>query len=179
MTAVELIPRHPDFREVFDQHWPFVWRVLQHFGVRTADVEDLGQEVFLVAHKRLGDFDPSRPMRAWLAGICRNVAIAHRRRAYVRRETPCDSVPEQTVFTTQLQLVEDREALRRLERVLAQLPEDQRTVFLLHQVEQMPMSEVAVMLECPLQTGYSRYKAALQRIQAAFGENAGGEVAHG
>lgn len=178
MTVAELALRPPDFREVFDQHWPFVWRVLQHLGVRSADVEDLGQEVFVVAHKRLGDFDPARPMRPWLAGICRNVAIAHKRRAHVRRETPTDELAEQPGLANQVQLMEDREALRRLERVLATLPDEQRTVFLLHQVEQMPMSEIAVMLECPLQTGYSRYKTALQRIQAAFDADAGG-VDHG
>jgi RNA polymerase sigma-70 factor (ECF subfamily) len=174
MTSAELASELPDFRTVFDQHWSFVWRVLQHLGVRGADVEDLGQEVFLVAHKRLSDFDRTRPVRPWLAGICKKVAGAHRRRAHVRREAPSESVADEPGWANQEQLMEDRDALRRLEQLLQQLPEEQRMVFLLHQVEQLPMSEVVLILECPLQTGYSRYKAALQRIQAAFTKNVGG-----
>lgn len=165
----------PTFRAVFDEHWPFVWRVLQHFGVYGADVEDLAQDVFVVVHKRLADFDPSRPMRPWLAGICRNVILAHRRRAHTRREAPTSDVADKSAWVEQEQLVENRETLRRLMDVLEQLPSEQRTVFLLHQVEQLPMSEVALILECPLQTGYSRYKAALRRIQAVFENNTGGE----
>ena len=175
--TTEAAPPRPDFRELFSQHWPFVWRVLQYFGIRSPDLEDLGQEVFLVVHKRLGDYDPSRPVRPWLAGICRHVAAAHKRRAYVRREMPDDSLNNQVGWTQGWDVVESRDALRRLDEVLAHLPEEQRVVFLLHRVEQMPMGEVAAMLECPVQTGYSRYRAAIQRIQTAFEDNTTAEVA--
>ena len=66
----------------------FLWRSLQRLGVRSADLEDVFQEVFIVVHKRLHTFDGSSALTTWLFGVCLRVAAAHRRRAWFRREVP-------------------------------------------------------------------------------------------
>lgn len=178
MSVDESPSAHPSFRSVFDEHWPFVWRVLHYLGLRGADVEDQAQEVFMVVLRRLPEFDVRRPMRPWLSGICRNVGLGHKRTAHVRREIASETLADEPGWTDQVQLMEDRDAVRRLARVLDSLPEEQRVAFLLHQVEQMPMSEVVEVLECPLQTGYSRYNAALRHIRSALSPGAEESMDH-
>ena len=81
----------PEFNDVFAQHNRFVWRVLRRLGVQSRDVADVCQEVFLVVHRRLKDFDPARAaLSTWLYGICVRVASAHRRRRPARDEASAD-----------------------------------------------------------------------------------------
>src|SRR4051812_1143348 len=82
--------------EVFREHAPFVWRALRRLGVREADVEDACQEVFVVVHRRLADFEGRSSVRTWVYGICVRVASDWRKRAHVRREIVTDdvSIPE-------------------------------------------------------------------------------------
>jgi DNA-directed RNA polymerase specialized sigma24 family protein len=84
-----------DIHSIHQAHADFVWRTLQHMGVRPADVEDQMQEVFVVVHNRLRSFDASSRMTTWLFGICMRVAAAYRRRAHRRREQVVADVPEQ------------------------------------------------------------------------------------
>ena len=72
----------PDFEAVFEEHAAFVGRALRHFGVDPADVEDVCQEVFLVVHRRLGDFDGRVALRTWIYGIAwKTAANCGRKRA--------------------------------------------------------------------------------------------------
>src|SRR5262245_17651468 len=74
------------FPEVYQQTAPFVWRLLRRLGVREADVADMCQEVFVVVHRRLVDFDSSSSLRTWIYGICLRTASQYRRRAPQLRE---------------------------------------------------------------------------------------------
>jgi RNA polymerase sigma-70 factor, ECF subfamily len=151
-------------RELFEEHGSFVCRSLRLLGVQEADLDDLLQEVFLVVYQRLSDYEEKGRARSWLYSICTRVAHAHRRKLGRRRE----SVPvrEEAVAPTQLESVEDREALALGHTLLQQLTPQQREVFVLYEVEDMPMSEIARALDCPLQTAYSRLNRARARILA-------------
>ena len=67
-----------------------MWNVLRRLGVHPNDVEDVGHDVFIVVHRHLASYDPSRPLRPWLFGICVRTVADHRRLARHRREVPCD-----------------------------------------------------------------------------------------
>jgi RNA polymerase sigma-70 factor (ECF subfamily) len=149
-------------REAYEQHGAFVCRSLRYLGVREADLDDLLQEVFLVVSKRLNDYEERGRTRAWLYSICTRVVSTYRRSQKRRREH--ESLGEQAVAARQLDHVEDREALALGWELLQQLPEQQREVFLLYEVEDMPMSEIAQALSTPLQTVYSRLYKARERI---------------
>jgi RNA polymerase sigma-70 factor (ECF subfamily) len=156
----------PQLREVFEEHGPFVCRSLRYLGVPEADLDDTLQEVFLVVYQRLNDYEEKGRARAWLYSICTRVAHAQRRKLGRRRETPAPAFFEDAAAPTQLEHVEDREALTLGHRLLNQLPAQQRDVFLLYEVEDLPMSEIAQALDCPLQTAYSRLHKARSRILA-------------
>ena len=157
-------PLPPQLREVFEEHGPFVCRSLRYLGVHEADLDDLLQEVFLVVYQRLSDYEEKGRVRAWLYSICTRVAYGHRRKLVRRRESA--AVSEEAIAPTQLDKVEDREALELGWQLLSQLPPQQREVFVLYEVEDMPMAEIAQALDCPLQTAYSRLHKARERILA-------------
>lgn len=149
---------------LFEQHSPFVWRSLRRLGVQPADLDDMVQEVFLVVYQRLGDYEERNRVRSWLYAICLMVSSAQNRKVARRRENVTHEPPEGRLAATQLQRVEDREALALGKRLLSLLPADQREVFVLYEVEHLPMAEIAEALGCPVFTAYSRLRIARQRI---------------
>lgn len=157
----------PRLRALFAEHAPFVCRSLRRLGVAEADLDDMLQEVFLVVHQRLADYEERERTRSWLYSICKRVALAQRRKLSRRRENVTCELPDGQTAATQLQSVEDLEALRLGQRLLALLSHEQREVFVLYEVEEMSMLEVAAALGCPLQTAYSRLYKAKKLILAA------------
>lgn len=162
-------PGHPPaLANVYQEHFSYVWHALRRLGVRSADVEDAAQEVFVVVHRKLAEFDPSRPLRPWLFGIAHRVAAGQRRRAHVTREvgeTPmhlADAAPgpEMDAQTAQ------RRAL--LMRALDLLPFERRAVVVMHELHEHAIPEVADALGIPLNTAYSRLRLGRADLSAAL-----------
>jgi RNA polymerase sigma-70 factor (ECF subfamily) len=155
------------FAEVFRENVPFAWRCLRRLGVPEKDVEDVCQEVFLVVHKKLGEFDHRSSVRAWIYGICARKASDHRRLAYQRRERVEETLPDPGVLPTQGEAIDRKRALSFLDRTLTELDDDKRSVFVLYEIEGLSMNEIASAIGCPLQTAYSRLHAARKFVEAA------------
>ena len=164
----------PTFRKVFDEHARFIWRSLLGLGVAEADVPDASQQVFVVLNDRLGDLAEGCPLRTFVYGICLRVASDFRRRAHRRRERLCAEPPERATETTPEGRAADREALAALEAALDRLPPPQREVFVLFEIEELPMDEIARALGCPLQTAYSRLRVARSTVIEAVGAHLNG-----
>jgi RNA polymerase sigma-70 factor (ECF subfamily) len=169
-----------DFRTIFETYGPFVARTLRRLEVPSADRHDLRQEIFVVVHRKLGEFDGRAPLASWIYGICVRMVSMYRRSARVRRERPSDNPePELAasgVVTTQDLDLDSRRACAHAEALLAKLDDEKRRVFVLYEVEGLSMIEVAEIVGCPLQTAYSRLHAArkgmkvlLQRSRLARG----------
>lgn len=156
----------PTVREVFDEHAGYVWRTFRHLGIPDADVEDLCQEVFVVVHRKLGEFEGRSSLKTWLYGICLRVASDHRRRAHVRNERAQADPAEHLAAEGELRPDARAEARTSLQALLAELDEDKRTVLVLYELEGLTMKEVAEVVGCPLQTAYSRLHAARERVLA-------------
>lgn len=161
-----------DFERVFRAHGAFAWRCLRRLGVPEKDVDDVCQEVFLVLHRKLRDIDPPSSVRAYLYGICVRKASDHRRLAHVQRERATDEVPDRAPDSDRMDPVEKRQGLARLDRALAALDDDKRAVFVLFEVEELSMQEVAAAVDCPLQTAYARLYAARKHVENAFQRDA-------
>ena len=154
-------------------------RSLRLLGVLEPDLDDQLQEVFLVVHQRLHDYEERGSVRAWLYSICTRVARAQRRKLVRRRENVTAEFPETTTAPTQHDRVVDHEALALGQELLQRLPREQRDVFWLYEVEELPMAEIAQALDCPLQTAYSRLRKARERILAEVQHTASKETDHG
>jgi len=160
----------PGFRQVFEAHSRYVWRSLLGLGVPESDVADASQQVFVVLHGKLDRLAPGATLRTFVYGICLRVASDFRQRAHVRRERLHAEPVEQAVRLTPEQTVSHRETVRQLEQALDRLDPAQREVFVLFEVEDLPMIEVARALGCPLQTAYSRLHAARRAVAADLGD---------
>jgi RNA polymerase sigma-70 factor, ECF subfamily len=163
------------FREIYDQHFDFVWRSLRAMGVDRPLIDDVVQDVFFVAFRKSARFEGRSSMRTWLFGIAmreaRMVRRAQRRRGHhepIKEEAIVDRGPDPG------QSAEAAEALRRLWQILDQLPEDQRTVFVLAEMQELSVPEIAELVEAKLNTVYSRLRLARDAVNAALTRWRGG-----
>ena len=157
-----------DFATAYEQHATFVWRTARRLGVRTADVDDVTQEVFVVAHRRWHTFEGRSALRTWLFGICRRVVADYRCRAWVVREVLGAGVPERAVKPKGPLAVALRQARAQLDALLEELDANKRTTFVLFELEELPMQEVAELTAVPMQTAYARLYAARRQIERAL-----------
>jgi RNA polymerase sigma-70 factor, ECF subfamily len=157
-----------EFARLFAAEAPRVWRVLRRLGVPPADVEDVCQEVFVVIHRRWADFRGESSMRTWIYGIALRKAIGHRRHLYARKARPLGERDEPAVPPEQSDQLERAQARRTLQAALDRLGEGKREVFVLYELEQLSMREVAAALELPLHTAYSRLYAARTELGDAL-----------
>jgi len=164
-TADALPSRPPAFATIYDAHVKFVWRVLARLGVARSDLEDVCQEVFIVVHRRLADFEGRSSLRTWIYGIALRCASEYRRRN-ARRRPASTPVPEIAIAGSQLEDLDARDARATLDRLLELLDPEKREVFVLFELEELAMAEVVAIVGCPLQTGYSRLHAARAIVEA-------------
>jgi RNA polymerase sigma-70 factor, ECF subfamily len=159
----------PPFAEIFQTNVRWVWRALLGLGVPEADAQDASQQVFVVLFQKLDRFDGTSTLRTFLYGICLRVASDFRRHVRRTREQGMDILPDAPTDATQISDVERRQALDRLDGALRELPREQREVFVLFEIEELSMKEIAELLGCPLFTAYSRLRAARKTIADRFG----------
>lgn len=154
------------FEAVYDEYFDFVWRSVRRLGVYDSAADDIVQEVFLVVYRRLADFEGRSSMKTWLFGITMRVVRTHRR-GLVRKST--EPLPPEVVDEgrTPEADAQRREALRTLDRLLQELDEDKRVVFVLAELEQMSAPEIAEAVGVKLNTVYSRLRAARGAFDAA------------
>lgn len=163
------VPRTPTFAEVFDAEFGYVWKTLRRLGVSEADAQDQTQEVFVVVHELLGDYDPARPLRPWLFGIAYRIACRYRALARHRRELPTDATPEALDPAPMPdEAIAEEQARERLLRALAGVELGRRAVFVMSVLDERPMPEVAEALGIPLNTAYSRLRLAREDLEAAL-----------
>lgn len=153
----------PDFRAIYDAHFDFVWRSLRRLGVREPDALDLTQKVFLTAHVKLPEFEGRSQISTWLFGIAQRVASDYRRSALIRREISTDHAELDAVPSSPAEFSadsEERQRARAAEAILNTLPEAQRTVFVLFELEEMSGQDIAALLDVSLGTVKSRLRLA-------------------
>ncbi|WP_437676372.1 RNA polymerase sigma factor [Sorangium sp. So ce131] len=163
-----------DFDAVYDEHADFVWRNLRRLGVRDASLDDALQDVFLVVHRRLGEFEPRSSVKAWLFAIVCRVARDHRRLA--RRKGGGEELPAGVADRAPgpAEQLEQVEALKLVDALLAELDDDKRAVLVMAEIEELSAPEIAAALDVKLNTVYSRLRAARREFELALARRGGG-----
>jgi len=121
----------------------------------------------VVVSRKLGEFEGRSSHRTWIYGICVRTASSYRRLAR-HREMPTEAPPETPAADTPDETLARARALAALGGALAALDEDKRTVFVLYEIEELTMAEVAEIVGCPLQTAYSRLHAARDKVMSVL-----------
>ncbi len=154
-----------EFRELYERYFDAVWHALRRFSVAERDLMDATQNVFLVVFRKLPEFEGRAQLRTWIFQICRRVASDYRRSAPVRREVVTDTNElnhRAEALGVSADSLELAQRVRLARSVLDRLPEAQRTVFVMYELEQLSGEEIAAYLELPLGTVRSRLRLARQ-----------------
>lgn len=163
-TAHADAPRLPRFRELYRGEFGFVWAAAQHLGVPSGAVDDVVQDVFLTAYRRLDQLHFEVSPRAWLFGVTRRIAFRYRRgaarlarrhAAFAELARPAATAPQQRHDDAQL-----------LTRMLGELGDGTRVVWEMTELLGMSAPEIASELGLPLNTVYSRLRLARSQLQA-------------
>jgi RNA polymerase sigma-70 factor, ECF subfamily len=154
-------------RTLLVEHHAFVWRTLRRLGVPAGDVEDASQQVFLVAHRRLLEIVPESE-RSFLFQTALRVAADWRRSQRRRNEEAGVALPEVPDAAASPEEALDRQRQRELlDQVLGGLPMKLRAVFVLFELEEMTLAEIAMMSDTPIGTVASRLRRARQAFSRA------------
>jgi RNA polymerase sigma-70 factor (ECF subfamily) len=157
------------FKEVYDENFRFVWRSLRRLGIRESDVADAVQEVFVVVHRKLAEFEGRSKVTTWLFGICLNVARDRKRAAHERRrseeDAPISDRPDERADVGAE--AERRQALALIQGIILEMPDDQGEVFYKFELEGMSGEAIAAELEVPLGTVHSRLRLAREQFRKA------------
>lgn len=170
------------FDALYDATVDFAWRVLVRLGVPTSQIEDAVQDVYLVVHRRRDAMPPGVEPKAWVAGIAIKVAHDYRRRLH--RKAPGVSleaaahVADAGAHADPSALTTQRQAKELVLALLEQLEEEQRTVFVLAELEELTAPQIADITGVGVNTVYSRLRLARARFDAAVARfhGAGGDL---
>jgi len=166
----ELLARRREEEKValIRAHLVPVWGFLRRLGLSPEDAEDAAQEVFLTVIKKLAAIFDGQEKR-FLFGVAVRVA-SHRRRALKSHGSRLVELEVESVESGAIpsdELMERKQALVLLDRALASLDEELRAVFILYELEEMTMQEIANVTETPLGTVSTRLRRAREQFQKA------------
>lgn len=155
-------------RKLVAEHYDFVWRVLRRLGVPVSGAEDATQDVFIIVDRKARDFWPENE-KSYLFAVALRVAAEKRRaeRRAAEQLSPeawseiADAAPGPDVA------LDDRRAWAVMDKILDLIPFDQRVVFVLFELEDMTMQEIAGFLDVPGGTVASRLRRAREIFQQA------------
>lgn len=155
----------PLFNQIYRQYAAHVLQMARHFGVPHESAEDVAQAVWITTHQRLPELDLSQPLKPWLTRVVMNHA-RRERRGRLRRSLKAQAVQSKRVEPDAADPTTDREAAWLVERLLAELPEEQLDAYILCEVAGHTAPEVSEILDVPLNTVYSRLRIARRRCQS-------------
>jgi RNA polymerase sigma-70 factor (ECF subfamily) len=168
------LPVARDFGAFYDEYVNFVWAAARRLGILDGALDDVVQEVFLVAHRKLSAELPSTVLRSWMYSIVIRVVRSHRRTAmrkdvrYRSASTPLDpdDLPapnSRTPFAS----IEHADSVRLLHAALSELADEKREVFVLAELEELTEAEIAAVLGENANTVHSRLRVARKDFNRA------------
>ena len=160
-------PSELSIDSLVEQHYGFIWRVLRGLGLSRTDAEDATQQVFMIAARKLDEIDADRA-RSFLYGAALRVANNARRGLRRRREVLGDETHDEPDVESRgpEKMAELVRARQLLAQVLDQLPEKQRHIIVLAEIEQLAVPEIAALEGVPVGTAASRLRIAREKFRA-------------
>jgi len=158
-----------EFERVYADTFDFVYRNARRLGVPENAADDVTQEVFLVVHRRLADYDERASVRSWVYGILAN-AVRDYRRSFRRKQAPLVSHDGDEVFAAHGAHNPERDAeqqreMRFLLGLLQELSESERELIVLADLEQLSVPEICACIGGNPNTVYSRLRAARAQLR--------------
>jgi RNA polymerase sigma-70 factor, ECF subfamily len=188
VVAAETLPsysqprrRHPisngsvktaDFRALYEELCPLVWRWVARLGIPVHAIEDVVQETFLTIYAKFDAFEGRAALTTWAFAVTIRVTRNYQRRRSVGPVGDESDVEELDALPAEAThpetAAEQAESLSLLQRILNELDVDKREVFVLAELEQLSGPEIATILEISTNTVVSRLRVAREEVRAAW-----------
>lgn len=173
------VPPDPTrLRTLVDTHFDFIWRSLRRLGLPGPDADDAAQRVFWIASQKLDRIEEGKE-RSFLFGTACNVASDHRRAERRRKEDFSDGIDVEDGTASAEELVDRNRARLVLDRVLDGMTMEVRAVFVLFELEELSVPNIALLLGVPIGTVASRLRRGRELFQAAAARFRAREEFHG
>jgi len=169
------------FETLYKQYFDFVWASVRRLGVPAPGTDDVVQEVFIVIHSRLHTLEQPQALRSWIYGVVRRTVSTYHRSQRTKDASGATLAAEPDLRRTPptpFDLTEQNAQLRLLWSLLEELDEPKREVFAMAELDELTVPEIAEILGIPLNTAYSRLRAARQAFEEALARHSaqrGGE----
>ena len=151
--------------EAFDQELSYLFHTLQRLGASPREVEDLAQEVFVVLHRNWPTLDTTRPIRPYLFGVAFRIVSTHRRRR--ARETPHAVLDVEDGALSPEASLQTKESAALLRAALDRVPLPRRAVLIMHDLDEVPVEDIARRLSITRFGTYARLRKARRELAAA------------
>ncbi|HXJ20209.1 MAG TPA: sigma-70 family RNA polymerase sigma factor [Polyangia bacterium] len=163
-------------RDAYQCELDYILRTLQRLGVDRHDVEDLAHEVYLVLRRTWHEYNPTRTLRSYIFGVAFRVASSHRRRYW--REVSFASVEAPDHAPRPDQALDSARARALVLASVQRIPLLRRAVLIMHDLDEIPIRDVAATLQIPLFTAYSRLRKARREMEIDLAHLRTGGSAH-
>lgn len=167
------------FESIYRQYFDFIWSSVRRHGVSEESADDVVQEVFIVIHTRLHTLEQPEALRSWIYGVVRRTVSGYRR---TLRNKPAAGAPlssttiePPSLSPTPSELAEQSDQVKLLYSLLDEMEPAKREVFTLVELDELSAPEAATILQIPLNTAYSRLRAARQSFEAALARRQAGK----
>lgn len=161
-----------DFEDAYERYADFIYRSAIHLGISSTQAEDVVQKVFLVAHRKLSDFEGRSTVKTWLFSILlrvvRDEKRTRRRRIWDWMTAEPETIEQvRSTEATAFESLSAKEACETLDNLLARLPSPKREVFVLAELEEMTAKEIAEATGMTPQQVYTTLRAARTDFERA------------
>jgi len=170
------------FEALYRQYFNFVWSSVRRLGVPPEAVDDVVQEIFIVIHSRVHTLERPEALRSWIYSVVRRTVSDHHRGRRVKEASGVKlaSEPEgRSQPATPFDVAEQNDQVKLLYSLLEELDETKREVFAMAELDELTVPEIAEILEIPLNTAYSRLRAARQAFEEALARRSAARAVRG
>src|SRR3954470_14681147 len=142
----------------FESEFDYLFETLRRLGAAPREIEDLAQEVFVVLYRNWATFDTTRPLRPYLFGVAFRIVCAHRRRR--AREIPYPVLDGPDTAANPEGLLQSKQSIALLMAALERVPPLRRAVVVMHDLDGVPIADVARRMSISRFGAYARLRKA-------------------
>jgi RNA polymerase sigma-70 factor (ECF subfamily) len=151
--------------EAFERDLDYIFATLQRLGAAPCEIEDLAQEVFMVLHRNWTTLDTDRPLRPYLFGVAFRIVCAHRRRR--AREILYPALDADDSAPGPEGSLQSKESIAFLLTALESVPMIRRAVVIMHDLDGVPIVDVARTLSIGRFAAYARLRKGRRELTTA------------
>ena len=152
--------------DTFQRELNYIYRTLRRMGAGPSEIDDLAQEVFLALRGSWTKYDPARPIRPYLFGIAFRIASAHQRKR--NREVAFGVLEPDDLEPRPDEALQTKQARQMVLAALERIPLRRRAVLVMHDLDDIPVADIASVLGIPRFTAYSRLRKARRELELAL-----------